>query len=346
MIDDGARQELFAKSIIFQQAYESFAIHAACELGLFEQLGAGPRTAAEMSRRLKLPAKSAELLMNCLVTAGLLVPVDQGYELGARFRGLFTEQAAETLAMLRSCMAQAQLWCHAAERLRGNRVPGDIREHFDRDRAWTAQYLTRVQAKNAPFAKEIARRLDSDIVAARTLLDLGGGHGFFSRAFAERNPSLRITICDLPQAIGFCREQARNDRFLSQAELVEGDARAFSMKDRFDIVIIGDLLHYFAEGEKAEVIANALAALVEGGQLIVSKFRLDETGSAPRFSAFFALQKYLETPNGGYLETDLRCAEIVRETGGEQVEIIALHEQKSIIIARKPHRVTSVQPAR
>lgn len=336
MIDNGARQELFAKSAMFQQAYESFAIHAACELGLFEQFGTGAQTVAEIALRLRLPSKSVELLMNCLVTADVLVPVGESYELGARFRALFGEQAAETAAMIRTSMMQARLWCHAAELLRDKRDPGDIRQHFDRDGAWTSQYLGRVEAKNAPFAREISSRLDRDILSARALLDLGGGHGFFSRVFAEVNPSLQITICDLPPAIAFCREQARTDPFFSRVELVVEDARALAMKDRFDIVIVGDLLHYFVDGEKAKVIANALAALVQGGLLIISKFRLDETGSAPRFSAFFALQKHLETPNGGYLETDARCADIVREVGGEQVDTVVLHDQKSIILARKP----------
>src|SRR5947199_159860 len=37
--------------------------------------------------------------------------------------------------------------------------------------------------------------------AARTMLDVGGAHGYFSVAICRRHPRLRATVLDLPEAI-------------------------------------------------------------------------------------------------------------------------------------------------
>lgn len=335
MSNDDAFAELFAKSTLYRQAYESFAIHAAHELRLFDQIATQARSAGDIAVRGGLSIRGAELLMNCLIAADVVERQAGGYALCERFRQLFTMQAAEAAALIESSRAQARLWLDAAERLRERHATGDIRELFNRDEAWTAQYQTRVESNNTPFAREIARQLEPRIARARSMLDLGGGHGYFARAFAQRNPELRLTIYDLPAAIAYCRTRAGDYSLPAQVELIEGDARDLALEARFDLVVISDLLHYLTDAEKVSVVARALRALVPDGLLVISKFRLDETGSAPRFSVFFALYKHLETPNGGYLETDAHCAELVREAGGREVQIVPVHEQKSVILAHR-----------
>ena len=149
------------------------------------------------------------------------------------------------------------------------------------------------------------------------------------------NPDLEITIYDLAEAIEYCHAREREDSALSRICFVTGDARTLDLESVFDLAIVSDLLHYFVDSEKKETLRRAIASLVPGGLLVVSKFRLDAAGAEPRFSAFFALQKHLETPNGGYLETDERTAEMLREAGGQQIEIIALNEEKSLVVGRR-----------
>ena len=325
-------RELFSKSVLFQQAYESFAIYAAMEMDLFRHLTEDGATAGQMASQTGLNEKSLELLMNCLITAGILEKMADRYFHQLRFRETLSWRNAATREMLADCREQCRLWFEAAQRIRARGDTSDILERFNRSPEWTSQYLQRVEAKNRQHAHAFMLRLAPQIAKAARILDVGGGHGYYAKQLLESNPALEITIYDLASAIHYCAARAETDPALSRIHLVTGDARTLPYVGEFDIVLISDLLHYFTDPEKTEVLRRAHKSLVPGGLLVVSKFRLDHSGSVPRFSAFFALQKHLENPNGGYLETDDHCVRILREVGAVAIEILPLNLEKSLII--------------
>jgi SAM-dependent methyltransferase len=333
--------ELFLKSVQFHRAYESFVICAAHDLKIFGHIPAHGATAAEIATSLGIPEVGTSLLMNCLVTSGILQREGDKYTVLRRFQAALSPANAEVAEMLAVCSDQCRMWTNAAEIIKCRRALGDIRTRFDRNAAWTSQYQQRVEAKNRAHAEAMGEQLAGKVRMARSVIDIGGGHGYYSKVLLRLNPELKVTIYDLKSAIDYSRERLRRDCDFERICFQVGDARTLAAEGEFDVAILSDLLHYFGDEEKTQVLGRALKCLRPGGLLVVSKFRLGTDGSEPRFSAFFALQKHLENPNGGYLETDQETGELLRNEGAEEVTIVPLNEEKTLVVGR---RASAAQP--
>lgn len=328
--------KLFLTSVAFQRAYESFVLHLAVDLDVFRYLVHGDVRAQDLADTVGIAPTSAELLLNCLVTAEIVVKDENGrYDVTASLRDYLSPDNSEVRTMLERARDQCRLWINAAEILSSGKT-GDIAQSFARGPAWTAQYQERVADKNRPHAHALAQHLAPAIRQARRILDVGGGHGCYATELLAINPSLEITIYDLPDAIDYCQSHATGDLKLARVQLRAGDARTLAIENTFDLVILSDLLHYFVDTEKRVTLRRSLASLVPGGMVVISKFRLNQTGTEPRLSAFFALQKHLENPNGGYLETDAHTAQLLREEGAAGVTILHLNSEKTIIAGYRP----------
>jgi SAM-dependent methyltransferase len=216
-----------------------------------------------------------------------------------------------------------------------DRKLADSAARFHRPRAWTAQYLHKVEAQNRFCAESLCFHLRSELRRAGRLVDIGGGHGQFTRAAQTTNPRLAATIVDLPDAIDHCRTRMREEPFPGPVVFEVRDARTFDRPETFDVAIISDLLHYFTGPEKREVVGRALCSLVADGVLAIAKFRLDRSGDGPPAAVFFSMQKYLETPNAAFLETDEECRTILQEAGARDIRVIALSEDKTLVTGRK-----------
>ena len=48
----------------------------------------------------------------------------------------------------------------------------------------------------------------------RTVLDLGGGHGYFCQRLLEMSENIRVTIYDLPEVVAYCRRKFESSPLL------------------------------------------------------------------------------------------------------------------------------------
>ncbi|MBI5254898.1 MAG: class I SAM-dependent methyltransferase [Burkholderiales bacterium] len=99
------------------------------------------------------------------------------------------------------------------------------------------------------------------------VLDLGCGHGRHANELARRGH--RVVGIDLVE--GFvARARAEAERERLPAEFVCGDMRAFQAAPEFDAAVcLFDAFGFHTDEEHARILANALAALRPGGQLLL-----------------------------------------------------------------------------
>lgn len=335
MIKNSPLHELYIKSIGFQSAYQSFAIFAALELKLLTMLDEQQEmTLDELVHITNTDSKGLELLINCLISIGIVKKYKNTYQLEKKFNAMFQENSA-SLKMLADSQTQCELWLEVAQGVSSNRIKSDISKRFDQPSEWTSQYQDKVQLKNIESAQLLARCVRTQIKEAKTMLDIGGGHGGYARAALEVNPELNVLIYDLASAVEYGQSNLYNEPLCENIKYKVGDARELEYDNAFDIALLSDLLHYFTYSEKRDILKRSIKSLANNGLLIISKFRLDSDGTTPGFSSFFSLQKYLETPNSGFLETDAQCAELLDELGLKEVETYSLSEQKSLVIGRR-----------
>ena len=118
-------------------------------------------------------------------------------------------------------------------------------------------------------AQWVARRLPMPR-AATAMLDIGGGHGYFSVALCRRYPRLRSTVLDLPQAIRHAApllaREGMGDRVVHRA----GDALTDDLgSDAYDLVFLAALVHHFDEETNRELMRRIARALRPGGIVAV-----------------------------------------------------------------------------
>jgi hypothetical protein len=130
---------------------------------------------------------------------------------------------------------------------------------------------------------------------ARTVVDLGGGHGEYSLEFARRG--LQVTLQDLPVMVDVVRSRGR----LTEAgvELVAGSFFDFVPEGPFDIAFCAGITHTF-DGEHNQTLFRNLRPVVTpaGGVAVVTFLRHRHP-----MADVFAVQM-LANANGGDSHTE------------------------------------------
>jgi len=113
-----------------------------------------------------------------------------------------------------------------------------------------------------------------DLSETRRLLDLGGGHGFYSIAFAQKYPGLKITLFDLPHIANLAESFVQQFALQEQIVLRGGNFLTDDIGCGYDAVLCANVLH---SNKRDIVLGKVRQALNPGGQIIV-KTRI---GDAP-----------------------------------------------------------------
>ncbi len=105
----------------------------------------------------------------------------------------------------------------------------------------------------------------------RSLLDIGGNTGRFAKACLDYNPSVRVTICDLPQQIvmagAFLEKEVDRGRVrFHGCDLLEPEA---SLPAGHDAIWMSQFLVCFDEETLTRILSKASAALSPEGRLFI-----------------------------------------------------------------------------
>ena len=119
----------------------------------------------------------------------------------------------------------------------------------------------------------------------RHLLDVGGNTGRFALRCVEANPSIEVTICDLPQQIGLM-QQAIHGR--QGAERIHGvgmnildEANAFPTDKRYDVIWMSQFLDCFSEQQIVSILSRAAAILDSDNRIYIMETLWDRQDYVP-----------------------------------------------------------------
>ena len=277
---------------------ESRVLLTALELDVFTTIGEGA-TAAETARKLGTDPRATEMLLNALVAVGALVKGEavfgctaESKALGPARPGLLhTVHLWDTWATLTECVKSGR-----AVRSRGP-------EGFPEAR--TRAFIAAMHARAQESARETVRL--SGIHDAKRMLDVGGGSGAFSIAFAKTCPELRAEILDLGAVVPLAEEYIREAGLQNRVRVRPGDMRTADFGEGFDLVLLSAVCHMFGEDENRSLIQRCARALVPGGHLVIREFILQEDRAGPPHAALFALNMLVGTEHGNtYTEGEYR----------------------------------------
>ena len=322
-------QDLLESLRAFQ---ESRALLTAIELDLFTAVGQGA-TSAQVASRLGADARATEMLMNALVALGLLAK-REGVFHNAPLAARYLVQGAPDDARL-ALMHTVHLWDRWSTLTACVRAGAAVaREEIqDRGDEWTEAFIAAMHANALARAPHVVSALGAEGVDR--LLDVGGGSGAYSIAFAKACPSLHAQILDLPAVLKIAQGHIARAGLSDRVTTRPGDLRTDSLGAGHDLVFISAICHMLGPGENQSLFKRSFAALAPGGRIVVQDFILEPDKTTPRQAALFALNMLVGTQNGSTY-SELEYAAWLREAGFTDVHRIRLEGPAGLMIGKRP----------
>ena len=296
---------------------ESRVLLTAIELDLFAAVGEDA-SAAEAAKRAGTDPRATEMLLNALVALGALAKTRD------RFRNTPATVGKQWAALLHTVHLW-ETWSTLTECVRAG-GPRKRSETGDRGHKWITAFIAAMHFYAAARAPAIMDAVGAGGV--RRMLDVGGGSGAYSIAFAEANPNLRADILDLSPVLAIARGHIQKAGLSKRIQTKPGDLRADSLGRGYDLVFISAICHMLGPEENLDLFRRAYRALAPGGRVAVRDFVLNPAKTGPRGAAMFSLNMLVGTA-GGASYSQLEYTAWLREAGFEDVRRIRLADPGS-----------------
>jgi SAM-dependent methyltransferase len=318
----------------FRQAQVLFTC---VELGVFDALAARPSTPADVAAATGADARAVELLLNAATALRLLVKDGGRFRLDDEVGPLLTREAPTS--MVHSLDLQAQFyrrWGALPDAVRtGQRPTANTRDETPSD--WIERFVYGIYATARPIAPLIAAGLELPRDRELRLIDVGGCHGAYSMALADRYPRLTAAVYELPRVVPVARRLVAEAGWSERVRVVEGDFQHEGLGAGYDVALVFGVLNGEPPAGRPVLIRKVFDALAPGGVIVLRDSVLDPDRAGPPEAALFAVQMLLATDGGG-LDTRDDWARWLVDAGFEPPFEIELPPEARgpLVVARKP----------
>lgn len=312
VVGDNLLERLFARTnlgpwpIVHTQGAYTLArvLMAATRLGVFEALGDEPLAASAVAASCGTDPLATDKLLFALATCGYVRQLPGGYALTRRSRRWLRRSSRWSVADMVDLQYEGWELLGRSEEYVRTGTSVDLHETLEGER-WGA-YQRGMRAMASALAPELALRTPVPR-RARLMLDVGGSHGYYSVALCRRHRRLRSIVLDLPQAIEHAAPllaaEGLGDRVVHQA----GDALSAELgTERYDLVLIAQVMHHFTEAQNRELTRRVGRALRPGGVLaIVEEFRPPRARRTQQLGGLLEFYFALTSRSGTWSEAEL-----------------------------------------
>lgn len=289
------------------RGYRPAQLLIACtELGVFEALAAGPASAAELGTRLGLRPEVLARLLNAAVALGLLEQTDGRYTNAPLAAACLSVEGPFFVGnLVRREGAFYQRWGYLTEAVRSGRHPEENRRDEDQT-GWVRTFeraLYDAARTTAPLIAELLGPLLPTHAVPR-VIDVGGGHGAYSIALAQRYPALTATIFELPAVVPVAQEFVAAAGLAARVAVQTGDFKRDELGTGYDLALLfGVLVSETPEGAMV-LLRKVRAALSPGGAVVIRGFYLNPDRAGPLDATLFDLHMLLSTDAGAAHTSD------------------------------------------
>jgi len=280
---------------------ESRVVLTAIELDAFSAVGGG-RTATDAARVMGSDPRATEMLLNALTSMKLLekkAGVFANTPVGARF--LTSDARDDARAALMHSVHLWSRWSTLTDCVRtGTAV--SAAESAGRGAAWTESFIAAMDRNARERVPHVVRAVG--VEGTSRMLDVGGGSGAYSIAFATANPSLQADILDLEAVCAIAAGHVERAGVSDRVKTRVGDLRTAAIAREYDLVWVSAICHMLSPAENVDLIRRCHDALRPGGRLVIQEFILDPDKAGPRSAALFALNMLVGTAAGNSYSSD------------------------------------------
>ena len=268
----------------------------AIELDVFGNIGDGA-TSAELAQRIQSSPRSTEMLLNALVSQGVISKKENRF-----FNTALSVQHLTGDNRL-AFMHQVHLW-DSWSTLTACVREGTAVLQRKRDEAGTEAFIAAMHRNASERAKQVIAAVDAGCI--RNMLDLGGGSGAYSIAFAQANPQLHATILDHEPVLKIAARHIAEAGVAGSVHTQVGDMLTSDLGTHFNLVLLSQILHMFSEAQCVALLKRAHRALDAGGRIVIQEFLLDPDKTSPPWAVLFSLNMLVGTEGGAsYSEAEI-----------------------------------------
>lgn len=276
--------------------WQSFAMGAAVELNVFTEIAQQEQDTETLAKTLACAPSHLQALLDSLAGMGLLRKKDGKYSLDPA-QSAFLDPASPDSMLGAFAFNQdlAGLWMKLPDCIRSGKPVLPDNPHLGADPARTRRFVEGMHSRAGLMARNLLPCLHPP--AGSKILDVGGGPGTFSLKLAERDPSLQITVLDLPPIVKAAAEIHAGKPALSCIRFQGGDYHQAPYPEDRDIILYCGALHQEPDTGLDALFSKMKAALKPGGRLVVVDLMLDPDRTTPVYSALFEMNMMLMRPS-------------------------------------------------
>lgn len=266
LLRDGRLAALLGVGNQLKSFYKLTFLAAAAEAGLLHRLASGPASFDSLAQTYAATGQGREALEAWLqmgVRLRLLSFGPQGYTLRGLARMLARPENDPTLAMVQEVAGlHHKLIAGTLPKIQG----GALWTLEDQDGELIARSSRILEAFQAEAIRDTF-----PANAAPRLLEIGCGSGVYLRHAAMRNPSLTALGLELQPAVAaMARTNLRGWGLDDRIKVEDGDFRAKTLGQTFDIVTLYNNIYYFPVDERVALFERIRSFLKPGGFLLAT----------------------------------------------------------------------------
>jgi hypothetical protein len=309
----------------------SAALSVAAELGLSDELAAGPRTVTELAAAVGADEDTLRRLLRALVAVGVYFEHDGAFRNTALGAGLRSNVAGSLRPLARTLQDPAlwSAWGHLAYSVRTGENAFEALHGYD---VWT--HRQGQPEHNAVFNDNMAALTSSVATAVataygfsgqRSVVDIGGGQGILLEAVLDEHEHLTGTVFDLPHVVA---TKPRSAALESRWSSVAGSF--FESVPAADAYLLKSILHDWPDDRCVEILRTCTASLNPGGVVLVVELVLGRPGQ--EIVAAFSDLNMLVLP-GGRERTEAEYAALFAAAGLHLNRVIDTRSRMSVLEA-------------
>lgn len=300
----------------------------ALEFDIFTAVGDGA-SAQQVAEKVRGNLRATEMLLNALASLNLLEKREDRFfntPVSSRF---FREGSPDNARP--ALLHTAHLW-HRWSTLTDCIRSGTAAAAGGRDPGWVTAFISAMDRNAKERAVAVVKAIEA--AGIKRMLDLGGGSGAYSIAFARAVPDLRSDLLDLGDVIPLAQENIRKAGLADRITVRQGDMLRDPLGENFDLVLASAICHMFSPEENQRLFQRVYAALGAGGRFVVQDFILEPSKTAPRQATLFSLNMLVGTRAGSsYSESEY--AAWLQKAGFSDVRRVCLPGPGGLIIGTR-----------
>ena len=310
---------------------ESRVLLTAVELDLFTVVGSGAR-AEEVAAKIGSDARATDMLMNALAAMGWLTKVEGVFRNSPFSTRYFVAGSADDWRA--ATLHLAHLWGTWSTLTACVRAGTSVlhREAGERGEDWTRAFIAAMHRNARARAPLVVGAVGTEGVTR--MLDVGGGSGAYSIAFASAKQNLEVDLLDLAEVIPIAQNHIDSAGLAARIRTRPGDLRADKFGEGYDLVLVSAICHMLSTDENKDLLRRCFEALAPKGRVVIQDFILEPDRTAPKSAALFALNMLVGTQAGStYAEAEYDSW--LREAGFQDVRHVRLPGPSGLMVGTR-----------